>query len=240
MIIYSETVERIILKIKKLLFGENFFLKSYSQEGEDMLINRIFSNKKKGFYIDIGAHHPKRFSNTYYFYKHGWTGINIDAMPGSMKVFNKIRSRDINLEIAVMGAPATALYYQFNDAALNGFSESLSHARDGLRDYVIERKVKIQGLPLGEILKISMPVNVPIDFMSIDVEGLDFEVLRSNNWILYRPKLVLIEMLVSTLESILDHEIYLYMKSHGYQLYAKTLNTVFFIENNYLTTEIGH
>ena len=240
MIIYIETIEKVIFKIKKLLFGEDFFLKSYSQEGEDMLLNRIFSNKKKGFYIDIGAHHPKRFSNTYYFYKRGWTGINIDAMPGSMKEFNKIRSGDINLEIAVMEAPATALYYQFNDAALNGFSESLSHARDGLRDYVIERKVEIQGLPLSEILKRSMPVNVPIDFMSIDVEGLDFEVLRSNNWILYRPKLVLIEMLVSTLESILDHEIYLYMKSHGYQLYAKTLNTVFFIENNYLTVEIGH
>lgn len=240
MIIYIETIEKVIFKIKKLLFGEDFFLKSYSQEGEDMLLNRIFSNKKKGFYIDIGAHHPKRFSNTYYFYKRGWTGINIDAMPGSMKEFNKIRSGDINLEIAVMKAPATALYYQFNDAALNGFSESLSHARDGLRDYVIERKVEIQGLPLSEILKRSMPVNVPIDFMSIDVEGLDFEVLRSNNWILYRPKLVLIEMLVSTLESILDHEIYLYMKSHGYLLYAKTLNTVFFIENNYLTVEIGH
>lgn len=240
MINLNDTVARISFKIKNFFLGEDFYLKSYSQEGEDMLLNRIFSSKKKGFYIDIGAHHPKRFSNTYYFYKHGWRGINIDAMPGSMKAFKKARPRDINLELAVMESPAIATYYQFNDPALNGFSESLSLARDGLRDYVMERKIKIQGLPLSDILQRYMPINVPIDFMSIDVEGLDFQVLRSNNWALYRPKLVLIEILVSTLDSILHHEIHLYMKSHGYQLYAKTLNTVFFIENNYLTTEISH
>ena len=70
----------------------------YSQNGEDLILNRFLENKKNGFYIDIGAHHPIRFSNTYLFYKKGWRGINIDAMPGSMDLFNKIRSRDINIE----------------------------------------------------------------------------------------------------------------------------------------------
>ena len=56
----------------------------YSQNGEDLILNRFLENKEKGFFIDVGAHHPIRFSNTYFFYKKGWSGINIDAMPGSM------------------------------------------------------------------------------------------------------------------------------------------------------------
>lgn len=66
-----------------------FYTKSYSQEGEDMVLNRYFQGKNSGFYVDIGAHHPKRFSNTYFFYKKAWCGINIDAMLGSMDRFKK-------------------------------------------------------------------------------------------------------------------------------------------------------
>ena len=66
-----------------------------------MILIRIFSNKSHGFFIDVGAHHPKRLSNTYYFYKRGWRGVNIDAMPGSMREFSKFRKRDINLEIPI-------------------------------------------------------------------------------------------------------------------------------------------
>ena len=69
----------------------------YSQNGEDLILNRFLENKEKGFFIDVGAHHPIRFSNTYLFYKKGWSGINIDAMPGSMTKFNKIRPKDINI-----------------------------------------------------------------------------------------------------------------------------------------------
>src|SRR6186713_1276577 len=79
-----------------LLFDKYYSI-SYSQEGEDLILKRFFSEKSGGFYVDVGAHHPKRFSNTYMFYKEGWSGINIDAMPGSMKLFNKVRSKDINL-----------------------------------------------------------------------------------------------------------------------------------------------
>lgn len=229
---------KIFSRLKKSLLGEILYLKSYSQEGEDALLNRIFSNTKTGFYVDVGAHHPRRFSNTYYFYKHGWRGINIDAMPGSMEAFKSIRPRDINLEVAVMERSEVATYFQFNDPALNGFSEALSISRDGFQDYVIERSIKIEGLPLKNILDKYMPAGVDIDFISIDVEGLDFEVLRSNDWLVYRPKLVLIEMLVSTFESIVNNEIYDFMKMQGYQLYAKTLNTVFFIENKFLAKNL--
>src|SRR5690242_3324544 len=66
-------------------------VKSYSQEGEDRILHSIFETVADGFYVDIGAHHPKRFSNTYLFYQRGWRGINVDAMPGSMVRFKRVR-----------------------------------------------------------------------------------------------------------------------------------------------------
>lgn len=60
---------------------------SFSQEGEDMLLDRFFMNQKDGFYVDVGAHHPERFSNTNYYYLRGWRGINIEADPSLMKEF---------------------------------------------------------------------------------------------------------------------------------------------------------
>ena len=83
----------------------------YSQEGEDILLSRIFGEQTEGFYVDVGAHHPRRFSNTCFFYKRGWRGINIDALPGSMKVFQKLRPHDINLELAVSEREQVLTYY---------------------------------------------------------------------------------------------------------------------------------
>ena len=83
------------------LFPEKFYIYDknlhlyhrlyYSQEGEDILLARFFFGKSQGFYVDIGAHHPQRLSNTYHFYLQGWRGINIDAMPGSMSSFETLR-----------------------------------------------------------------------------------------------------------------------------------------------------
>lgn len=91
------------LSLFKNLYITRFHHKSYSQEGEDMILSRIFGDKKNGFYVDVGAHHPFRFSNTYLFYKRGWLGINIDAMPGSMRLFDRFRKNDINIESAIGG-----------------------------------------------------------------------------------------------------------------------------------------
>lgn len=217
-----------IKSIRNSYFLE-FDNQSYSQEGEDMILNRIFEGKKKGFYIDVGAHHPKRFSNTYFFYKQGWRGINIDAMPNSMNLFNKIRPRDINLEIAISSESKKLIYYEFNEPALNSFSEELSNNRDGLRDYKIINKLEITTHRLDDILKnLQNEIPAEIDFLSIDVEGLDFEVLQSLNFNVYKPKVILIEVLSSNLDGITKHKIADYLKKFDYELFAKTMNTVFF------------
>lgn len=207
---------------------------SFAQEGEDIILGRIFGSQSSGFYVDIGAHHPRRFSNTYLFYCRGWRGINIDAMPGSMAPFNRIRSRDINLEIPVMRQRGKLTYYQFNEPALNGFSKDLSDSRNGLNDYKILRTIDIEGKPLSEILYEHIPLNTEIEFLSVDVEGLDLEVLESNDWSRFRPKVVLAEVLANSLATIQANPICRFMENNRYQVYAKAVNTVFFLSEEYL------
>lgn len=110
-------------KLSKLKneFFDGYSTKSYSQEGEDMVLKSFFGNKLKGFHVDVGTCHPMRFSNTYIFYNMGWRGINIDATPGSMRLFNKFRKRDLNLEQAISNSSQNMTYYIFNERALNTF-----------------------------------------------------------------------------------------------------------------------
>ena len=201
---------------------------SFSQEGEDLVLMRFLGNRPKGFYVDIGAHHPFRFSNTYLFYQKGWNGINVDAMPGSMNSFRNLRPRDINLEIPVSSKIQKLTYHIFNEPALNTFSQEEANNKNGLRDYKIIETVEMDTFPLSEILANNLPANQMIDFMSIDVEGLDFDVLQSNNWDKFRPEVILIESLRSSLDNIHENEVYQFLKIIGYSFVAKTFNTLFF------------
>lgn len=207
---------------------------SYSQEGEDLILNKIFAYQDKGFYVDVGAHHPKKYSNTYIFYKRGWRGINIDAMPGSMKLFNKIRPRDINIEKAVSDKKEVLTYYVFNQPAVNGFSKELSEDLDATDNYSIQFTKDIETLTLEEILDNNLRENQRIDFLSIDVEGLDYKVLKSTNLDKYRPRVILLEILGSSLQEIEENEISHFLKAYNFSLYAKAINSVLFIDNNFL------
>lgn len=198
---------------------------SYAQEGEDMILRRLLEGRDKGFYVDVGAHHPRRFSNTYFFYKRGWSGINIDACPGSMKLFSLLRSRDINLECAIADEKKVLDYYRFNEPAVNGFYHQCP---DRLKAYKLIEKVPIEALPLKEVLAKYIHKNSKIDFLSIDVEGLDEQVLRSNDWECYKPEIVLLESVDTNITDFLTSSTYDFMCKQGYVYCAKTMNTHFF------------
>lgn len=218
-----------ILSLLKKIFNTSAdYHKSYSQEGEDMIVNSRLLGEKKGFYVDIGAFDPKKYSNTYFFYQKGWRGINIDPRPGSMQSFRKVRPRDINLETAISNKKEVLTYYNFNQPALNGFSEQISEERNGSGWYRIISKTKIVTSTLCEILDTYLPSNTPIDFMSIDTEGWDYKVLQSNNWDKYKPGIILIEELGNSYEKLLESPIFSFLQEKGYEIVAKTYNTLIF------------
>ena len=202
--------------------------KSYSQEGEDMILDRFLEHRPSGFYVDVGAHHPRRFSNTYRLYRRGWRGLNIDANPGSMMLFHQVRPKDINIEAAVSSVPQELTYYIFNEPALNTFNRDLAWERIG-GAYSIIKEVNIITAPLWQLLDRYVPANTRIDLMTVDVEGLDFEVLQSNDWSRYSPEFIMVECLgTSTIdETSSDPVAQLLLKQH-YSMVAKTMSTALF------------
>jgi len=149
-----------------------------------------------------------------------------------MKRFNRSRPRDINIEKAISENEKILKYYGFNEPALNGFSKKISEERNSKNGYSIEFTKDIKTCTLENILDNNLPENQEIDFLTIDVEGLDFEVLKSNNFEKYRPKVILVELLKSSLSNIENNEINRFLENLDYSIYAKAVNTVFFLDKN--------
>jgi FkbM family methyltransferase len=204
---------------------------SYSQYGEDSVARAYFDAKPRasGFYVDIGAHHPTKYSNTYFFYRRGWSGINIDATPGSMGFFREIRPRDINLEIAVGAGAGELTFFVFDDHALENTANPEHAAALAAQHGTTPRRVPVRMRPLSDVLAEHLPATTTIDLLSVDVEGLDVDVLRSNDWDRFRPELILVESFATGIEDVLQTEVYGLMRQHEYRLYAWAPWTLFFV-----------
>src|SRR5690554_515847 len=119
-------------KIKDFLAyheGDEFSTRIYSQEGEDILLRRIFEHNPPGFYVDVGAHHPFRFSNTKLLYDKGWHGINIEPNPKVKECFLKFRSRDTTVFAGVSALEGELTYFRYAHPAMNTFDERMVKER---------------------------------------------------------------------------------------------------------------
>lgn len=217
---------KILEEYKYLPFGNI----SYSQEGEDLILSRLFNEKRNGFYIDIGAHHPIRLSNTYKFYLMGWNGINIDAAPGSMVPFRQIRDRDINIEAALSDETKELQYYIFNEPALNTLSKETAETKSKISGYYIKEVISLKTETINSLLAKNIKSEQVIDFLTIDIEGLDIIVLKSLNFSKYRPVAILIE--IKDFNVYENSDLVKFLNINSYHFYAKTVNTVFFLRRD--------
>ena len=164
---------------------------SYSFNGVDLIINYIFKDKKKGFYIDVGAQHPISNNNTFLLYKRGWSGINIDLDKKNIDLFNIARPNDINLNIAISDTKGKAdLYFYHESSAINTLSYKISKFQ---KAKITEIK-KINVNSLNNILN-EINFSRPIDYLNIDVEGLEEKVLSGFNIKKFKPKVISVEFL---------------------------------------------
>jgi len=203
--------------------------KSFAQKGEDFVIDKLLGNKKKGFYVDVGAYDPCRFSNTKRFYSKGWRGINIEPNQEGYKRFLKNRSRDINLNLGVGKKSGFMVFYKMFPPTLSSFSlkEIKQYQKKG---YKLVKKLRIPVSTLFSILS-KYAKNKKIDFISIDTEGFDLAVLEGNDWNKFRPRIVCIETSRRISENS-DNKLS-FLKEIGYKIATDNgLNTIFIDTKN--------
>lgn len=220
-------IQKLTKEILDIFLLKGLYRRSFSQEGEDLILDRIFDQQASGVYIDIGAHHPVRFSNTYLFYRRGWSGICIDPSPNAIRLFKSMRPKDISLEVGVSDQLSRMTYFMFDEPALNTFSEALAQERVKNTPYKLIGNSSVPVKPLSQILDETLRPGTKIDFMSVDVEGLDFQVLASNDWLKYRPRVILAE----ALNDEVGQRIRELMASNHYKVIARTFNTEFYEDN---------
>ena len=217
-------LEKIIRRFKSI-YPESPRL-TYSYDCEDLIVEKIIK-KNNGFYVDIGAHDPIKHSNTYLLYKKGWSGINIDANPMAIAMFNKKRKNCINLNVGISDVEGEFSFYISENPLLSSFD----------KDKVIEAKTKwnfsfstknIRTRRLENVLNDYVKNNVEIDLFNIDVEGLELEILKSNDWNKYLPKIIIIELHERYVENVIKSEIYSFLYLKGYRLVSKTFITLIF------------
>jgi FkbM family methyltransferase len=225
----SKTIEVAYSRIRPLLFDYTDIYAS--QEGEDILLKRLLKqdyNMHRGYYVDVGAYHPFKFSNTLHYYLRGWSGINIDPVPGMKEMFDEVRPRDINVEAGVSRDSVVLEYHEFKEPAFNTFSrENMEYAKTR-SEYL--RSIDVKTHRLDYLLGQHLDSSVNITFCNIDVEGMEMSVLDSNDWDKYRPKILLVENIVD-----LDNggEVSGFLEQKGYLWVAQTKNTHFYVEQEY-------
>ena len=199
----------------------------FGQLGEDALLWHYFSNRTDGFYVDVGCHHPYRYSNTFLLHRYrGWTGINIDADPRAISEFKLARPGDINLQIGVGSSSRVQEFCLFQDGAVNTFDKQIALSQGN--HFKSAGMSMIQIYPLSTILHEHVREGQKIDYLNIDCEGLDCEVLLSNDWAIYRPDIVSVEIHNLNLDSPRSNFAVDFLLSNGYRMSAHYLITTFF------------
>ncbi|MBU0909465.1 MAG: FkbM family methyltransferase, partial [Proteobacteria bacterium] len=171
--------------------GKQGIMISYSQNFEDVLLERVFKRQKKGFYIDVGAADPSFFSVTKHFYQRGWNGINIEPIPSVCERLRKERPRDINLQVGLGAEIGRATLYETEFMECSSFDRSEADFVAGKFGESEPKSYNVEIMTLAQVCQ--QYVKGRIDFLKIDVEGWEEKVLMGADFSRYRPVVILIE-----------------------------------------------
>ncbi len=210
---------------------------SFSKSGDDIQLMKLINNSSPGLYVDIGSWHPVKASNTYFFYLRGWKGICIDPNPELLDLYTRFRPKDLFLNCALGNSDQNLNYYMLSDK----YTSMNTLDYDFIVKHKLENEVKeVKNIPvhnLKDLLEQYVNPNDRLDFFDVDVEGYDLEVLKTNDWNKFRPKIVIIETDVSMQEDI-NSPITQYLALQKYRILGKSiinqnLGNLFFIDETF-------
>jgi FkbM family methyltransferase len=205
--------------------------RSFSQSGEDMIVR--FALQQMGIakptYLDIGAYHPTRFSNTAYFYSVGGRGINVEPNPVLFRAFLKQRPADVNLNVGVGRSSGETNFYVMAPDTLSTFDRETAEALSQLPGHRLQSVMRVKVLALPDLIGQYCGDRTP-DFLTLDAEGLDIDILQSVDFSRWSPAVICCETLTYTSDnaSAKNQTLVAHLESSGYMLLADTfINSIF-------------
>jgi FkbM family methyltransferase len=227
---------RLNLIHKSFISKKNYF----SFSGVDTIIENIFKNKKKGFYIDVGCQHPIKNNNTFLLHNKNWSGINIDLDKDNIELFNTSRPSDCNINVAVSDKIAEVdLYFYHKKSPINTIDKKTSQFQKAQ----VTSVKKIQTNTLNNIILSSEFNDKHFDFLSVDVEGHELQVFKGLDFTRFAPNVIVVEYLDLnvkkleiknlSIENVLNSEIYKFLVSKNYTLVNCIYSDLIFINNDF-------
>lgn len=230
--------KQLVKKLLFILFNKHYYntTTSFAQAGEDKVLEFLFSSMgiSNITYLEIGTNDPITYNNTYLFYLKGSRGVCIEPNPTLIDNIKKHRPNDVCLNIGVAKENSNGLdFYIFDHhdhaKGLSTFSKNEVDHITATTHIKVEKITKIPVITINKILQTYFDTKSP-DFVSIDVEGLDLEILQSLDFTLFRP----IAFCVETVNFTTNHkkikrtDIIDFMQSKDYFVYADTgINSIF-------------
>ena len=213
---------------------------SYSYGGIDALVENIFKDKNKGFYVDIGCGHPIKNNNTYLLSKKNWFGVNIDLDIDNIDLFNIYRPSDLNITTAISDEVGEVdLFFYHSKSAINTINKQTADYQKAK----ISNIKKIKTNTLNNVLNNSKYSNLQIDLLSIDIEGSEFLALKNFDFNKYNPKVIVVEYLDLSLpaleiknlniNSAINSEIYKLIVSKNYTLVNMLHSDLVFVNDKF-------
>lgn len=203
---------------------------SYSANAEDVMLHRLFRGRASGFFVDVGAAHPRDENDTYALYQRGWRGINIEPNPIFFEALQKERPGDTNLAIVLSDEVGEKIWYEVAGTGLSTCDAELA-AQHEKRGYTVTGRV-VRSSTLTAVLDGAQPSGA-IDLLKVDVEGLEDRVLAGNDWQRLRPKLVIVEATLPESQTRRETQIRAFLSERGYHhVWFDGLND-FYAENQF-------
>jgi FkbM family methyltransferase len=162
---------------------------SFAQNREDVILARVLGERQRGFYVDVGASDPVVRSVTKHFYDLGWRGVNLEPVARFHRMLERDRPGDVNLCVALGSSPGALTFFEFEAEGISTLSPANAEHFTAL-GYPCERRT-VEVVTLAAVCAAHCPG--PIDFLKIDVEGWERQVIEGGDWTRFRPRVLLVE-----------------------------------------------